>query len=455
MRRRMQAVAAIGLLGIFPAAAQAADEAPATMTDWNGLRTALRDKHGVTIGLNYIGETLAVLSGGIRRRASAEGRFEFVVDTDLEKFTGLSAFKGASTHFKIFQIHYGGHNAAANVGSIADPSNIDAVPTTRLFTAWYQHEFADGRVSLRAGQLAADDEFFTSETAGGLINGTFGWGSLFAANIASGGPAYPLATPGARLAIRPVEGLTWQGAVFSGDPAGRNCTGDPQRCNRTGTTFSLSGGALYVGEAQIGVNQDKQSAGLPGVYKLGFWYATADYADQRFGFDPATATLVSLADPAFTPDPFQHRGNWGVYGVIDQTIWRSGTTSVNVFVRGGAAPGDRNLVSAYIDGGIGLKGPFAGRPDDRLTFGVAHARIGGHARALDGDTLLFSGPPYPIRSGETAFELSYVAQLRPYWSVQPDLQYIVRPGGGVPHPDDPTRVIGNTLILGARTTLNF
>ena len=45
----------------------------------------------------------------------------------------------------------------------------------RLFTAWFQQNAVDDRFSLRFGQLAADDEFISSPTAGGLINGTFGW----------------------------------------------------------------------------------------------------------------------------------------------------------------------------------------------------------------------------------------------------------------------------------------
>lgn len=335
--------------------AHADDEAPPVMSDWGGTRTKLREQNGVTIGLNYIAETLAVTRGGIERRGSFEGRFEFVVDTDLEKLTGLANFKGASTHLKVFNIHHGGRNAAANVGSIADPSNIDALPTTRLFTAWYQHEIADGLFSLRFGQLAADDEFLTSETAGGLINGTFGWAGLAAANIRSGGPAYPLATPGVRAKIQASENLALLGAVFSGDPAGRNCTIDPQRCNFHGTTFSFAHGALIMGEVQYAVNAGKNAAGLPGIYKLGFWRATTEYADQRFGIDPATGAVVSLADPAFTPDPLNHRGNWGIYGVADQMIWRGGERSVNVFMRGGFTPNDCNVVSAYIDGGIGTR----------------------------------------------------------------------------------------------------
>jgi porin len=418
--------------------------------DWGGARTESKNK-GIDIAVNYVAETISVLSGGIRRGTTYEGRFEFSLDTDLDKLIG---WKGASTHVTVFNIHNSGRDAVDNVGSIADPSNIDALPTTRLYTAWFQQNFANDMISIRVGQLAGDDEFLTSETASGLINGTFGWAGILAANMTNGGPAYPLATPGARLQIKPTDRITVLAAVFAGDPAGRNCMDDPQVCNRYGTTFSLYGGALWMGEAQYAVNAEKNAAGLPGIYKLGFWYATKYFDDQRFGIDPATGLTVSLADPSM-PDPLRHRGNWGVYAMADQMIWRSAASSVNVFLRGGVAPSNRNLLSFYVDGGVGIKGPFAGRPDDKITFGVAHARISGDAADLDRDTLTISGPPYPIRDHETVFELSYIAQIAPWWSIQPDLQYIVHPGGKVPHPDDPNVTVGNAFVAGMRSTISF
>jgi porin len=421
--------------------------------DWGGARSALANR-GVTVTLDYIGETLSVVRGGLRRGTAYEGRVDGIINTDLEKLFG---WQGSSTHVRAFQIHKARQNAADLVGSIADPSNIDAVSTTRLFTAWFQQDFGKTG-SIRVGQLAADDEFLTSTTAGGLINGTFGWATMLASNLPSGGAAYPLATPGARLQITLTESFSLLGGVFSGDPASRRCYDDnpdanPQVCNKHGTTFSFHGGTFWIGEAQYQVNQDKGATGLAAAYKVGAWYHTGNrFADQRFGVD-GTGTLVSLAnDP---PLPFNHRENWGLYGVIDQMLWRGNGRSVSVFVRAGASPSDRNLVSRYVDGGIGLKGLFPGRPDDTLTLGVAHSKISKDAAALDLDILALDGPPFPIRSAETVFEASYIMQLAPWWSLQPDVQYIVKPGGNVPHPDDGSKTVGNALIVGARSTINF
>ena len=71
------------------------------------------------------------------------------------------------------------------------------------------------------------------------------------------------------------------------------------------------------------------------------------------------------------------------------------------------------------------------------------------------DTLAIGGPPYPIRHAEALLELTYVAQLAPWWTMQPDIQYIIRPGGNVPDPNDPAAAVGNAFVIGLRSTLRF
>lgn len=459
MRWRILPLCVAVALPIGVCGAQAADNAKApasiwdqdTLTgDWDGARTKLKKDTGIEIGLTYVGETFAVLSGGLNRNASYEGRLQFDVDTDLGTLIG---WNGSKTHVTVFQIHNSGHNVADNVGSIADPSNIDALATTRLFTAWFEHGDPDkDPFSLRIGQIAADDEFIISPTAGGLINGTFGWAGILAANMTNGGPAYPLATPGARVKFNPSKEFSILAAVFAGDPAGANCNDIAQACNRYGTTFSTSGGSLWMGELQY-----RPGGTMPGVYKLGAWYATADFADQHFGISGAGATVSLGIDPTATP--IQHRGNGGIYGVADQTVATIGKDgAVNVFGRAGVSPSDRNLLNYYVDGGMGVTGLFASVSPDRakdvLTFGVAYAHISPDASALDNDIALTT-PPYPVRDYEMVFEVSYQAQLAPWWILQPDLQYIVHPGGNVPDPNNPAATVANAFVAGVRSTIKF
>lgn len=409
--------------------------------DWSGARTSLKDK-GINIKINSIDEVFGVLSGGLNQHASYEGQLEFTVDAELAK---LIVWKGATTHVTVFQIRDSGRSAIQNTGSISDPSNIDALPTIRLYDAWYQQKIGD-HLAVRVGQILADGEFMTAPSAAGLINGTFGWDDLLGANMLNGGPAYPLATPGVLAEATLTDALKLKTAVYSGNPAGSGCSKLPQECDLYGTTFSFSGGVLLMSELQFAINQGKGAVGLPGTYKLGGWFATADFNDLRFGMT-AAGTTVSLGNDQ-SASPLTHSGNGGIYAVADQTVWRGKEQSLSMFLRGGFAPSDRNLVSFYVDGGAALKGPFTDRSDDVLSFAVAYAKISPNAAAADQDAAAV------VRDYETVLELDYSAQIAPWWTVQPDIQYIIHPNGGQ-NPADPTQRIGNAFVTGLRSTVKF
>jgi len=406
---------------------------------------------GVELGLTYTGEVMADVAGGMRRGAAYEGRAELDVHADLAK---LLDWRGTTLHASAYQIH--GYGPSAHyVGNFMDVSNIEAHPTTRLYALWIQKEFLGGRASLRAGQLGADEEFLLSDTASPLMNGTFGWAALVANDQTSGGPAYPLATPGVRLRVAPRRNVAFLLAAFAGNPAGGGCNQDPQLCDRYGTTFSTSGGTLWMSELQYRTGQGEGASALPGTYKLGGWYQNGSFPDEHFGRLASGAT-VSLASP-LAVGPLEHRGDWGLYAIADQALWRGagGARRLDAFLRVGAAPADRNLVSTYVDAGLGYTGLFAGRPRDTLTLGVARANISGDAAALDRDRRLLGAPGYPVRDYESVIELTYVAHLARGWTVQPDLQVAIHPGGNVPDPADPSHAIRNALVLGVRTTVRF
>ena len=411
-------------------------------------RSAL-EKAGVTYSLTYIGEILGNASGGFRRGSIYEGRLDVQLDADLEK---LGGWQGATFHAQAFQIH-GRGLSRYYLGNLMTVSGIEALPSTRLFELWLEQSFLAGKAALKAGQLAADSEFLTSQYGALFVNATFGWPAITGTNLPSGGPAYPLATPGARLKLTPVEGFTLLAAAFNGDPAGPG-PGDPQRNDRHGLEFRLRDPAFLIGEAQLAYNQGKDAAGLPGTVKVGAWHHLGRFDDQRF--DPFG---LSLADPAGTGLAARLRGNGGVYAMIDQMLHRvPGTTDqgLGAFARVSANPGDRNLIDFYVDGGFTWKGLIPGRGDDTFGVGVGYARISRDARALDRDTIAFTGTAMPVRSSEALIEVTYQAQVVPGWTVQPDFQYVFRPGGNVLNPRDPSgEAIRNAAIFGLRSTIRY
>ena len=144
----------------------------------------------------------------MRQGAVGEGRLELFANVDLAKALGLS---GLIFHANAYQIH-GEGLTSHYLGNLITVSNIEAPPSTRLFDLWLQQSLFDDTVSLRVGQIAADDEFFVSQYAPLFISSTFGWPAIMGINLPSGGPAYPVARPGARARVALSSDVSLQAA---------------------------------------------------------------------------------------------------------------------------------------------------------------------------------------------------------------------------------------------------
>jgi porin len=401
----------------------------------DGHRKALAER-GITYELNYIGEWQMNASGGIGRDGFYIGRLETVVDVDLAKVAGL---QGLGFHINGFQIH-GDGVTGAKIGNLMPTSYIEALPTTRLSELWLEQQLIDKALSIRFGQLAADSEYNTSTYANQFINSTFGWPAIFSADLPSGGPAYPFAALGVRVKFDPDKNVSLLASVLNGDPAGPG-RGDPQTRNRYGLNFRLQDPALILGEVQYRYNQAPGTAGLAGTLKLGGWH--------HFGtFDDRNAEVGS--SPSATPSSHgmstRVRGNHGIYGVIDQQIWKlqSGDPDkgVGVFVRGSASPSDRNLVDLYVDGGIVFAGLIPRRPDDVVGIGAAYAHT-----SRSGDI---------PRSYEALLEANYQAQIVPGLQIDLDLQRIIIPNVNATNSDGAAGAsTSNATVLTLHTSIRY
>ena len=416
--------------------------------DIGGLRPWL-GKYGVTFQLTETSEYLANLRGGLSRGGAYDGLTTATVQMDTQKAFGLP---GGLFDVSGLQIH--GQNLSVNrLGTLNTASGIEAEATTRLWELWYQQSFLNKRVDVKIGQQSIDQEFITSTYAATFINTMFGWPALPSYDMPSGGPAYPLAALGVRVRGQITPSLTALAGVYSGDPLGNDLT------NKSGTNFNLHNGALWIGELQYAINQPADgemvgadSNGLPGTYKIGVWYNTNRFDDQRFD-----NTGLSLANPASTGIPQSHHGNYSIYAVADQMVWRPDpdeARSLGVFARVMGAPGDRNLVSLSANLGVVLKAPFKGRDNDSAGLAVTYIKVGNHVHDLDLDNRAFLNSPYGVRTQETTLEATYIYQVTPWWQLQGDAQYTFNAGAGQ-NPSDPTQPLRNTFVVGVRTNIIF
>ncbi len=414
--------------------------------EWGGLRTTLQD-HGVEIFGGYTAEVWGNTAGGIERGAVYTGLLDFGLNLDFEK---TIRWKGAS--MSTTWLWLSGRDASEDlVGNFLTISNIAGYETLRMLELWFQQNLFEDKISLRAGQITADSEFVISDYASTFINGTFGWPAFLYMNLPAGGPGYPMGTLGARLAVTPVDWLTFQSAAFQGNVY-------DQDVNKHGFRWRLDGenGFLFLNEGQVRWNHRIEENGLPGQAKAGMWIQTGKLAD-----------VISEST---------NSGNYGWYFILDQMLFRepsSGTAGTAIHWDkdqpaniGGAAKSfkapvtveksdqglgwfgriaftkeDRNFLNFYFDTGLNYKGLIPGRDDDTIGLAFAYAQLGRASRC----SLIEEGS---VGVGsEMILELTYQCQVTPWFSVQPDLQYIIDPGG--------TRDFNNALVLGVRAAVTF
>ena len=254
------------------------------------------------------------------------------------------------------------------------------------------------------------------------------------------------------------DSVTVLGGVFNGSPIPRNSPNTPTS-NPHGVSFPLDTGMFAIAELQyaLGSNASGKAANdgpLPGNYKLGAWYDSYKFDDQQTDNEG-----IPLASPLSNGIPAAHHGNFSLYGVADQMIWRSkddANRTLNVFVRPMFTPyQDRNLVSASINAGwlCTLRSRGA-----TTTLSASKWGPPGPAAAppVSTDKCNSSNPrsirPFGQRDRSRG---DLPGSVLPSWQLQPDVQYFINPGLGIANPNEPTQRIKNEFVVGLRTNITF
>ncbi|WP_246774944.1 carbohydrate porin [Bradyrhizobium diazoefficiens] len=407
-------------------------------------------KYGVKFAATYIGETLGNVSGGLKQGAIYEGRLNLAVDVDLQKLAGIDKL---TFHANMFQIH--GQGLSRNyLDNFFVVSGIEALPSTRLYEAYFEKQWGDKKVSLKFGQLAADSEFFNTKYTDVFTNASMGWPAITSLDLPSGGPSPPLAAMGTRLLVNMTDQLSVLGGVFDGNQAGPG-PGDPQERDRYGVNFRVNDPPLLLGQIQYAWNNRKGDPNLAGQIKFGGWRHFGSFSDLQLA-----SNGVSLAAAASSGTPLMLAGDIGGWAVFEQQLYRvpkSDDRGIGVFARVSGAPADRNLIDLYADAGFEFVGLSDKRPDDKFGIAAGYAHVSKRAQALDADYRAMVGSPWPTRSFEALLTAVYQYQVRDGWTFQPNFQYIIHPGGGATDPLGPApgKALKNAAVLGLRTTLKF
>lgn len=376
--------------------------------DWWRNRALFSD-WGFDFTATYTAQVWGNVTGGIEQNAAYFGLLQFGLGADLEKILG---WKGGS--FNTTWVWLSGDQPTSQfVGANFPVSGIEAPAGFLCLDLWLQQKLFSDKLTLRAGMFNADRDFTVSQYAVFFLNSGFGWPILYQGQLA-GPPAYPYASPGIYAAYEPAEGWIFQSAVMQGD------------CRMEDANFywkfDRMNGLLFLNEAIYSWSK----APLPGTAKLGAMFTT--------GYPEIPGENDKEA--------------WGgsfIYGILDQCAWNEpGFTQENFqglgwFARGGfAAPQRSNPLGMLVETGWVYTGLVPGRDSDSAGLGfIWNQSSRGQASTLAGSN----------RGLEMVFEASYQVQVSPWFTVQPDLQYIVQPGGST--------AIPNALVLGLSVAIDF
>ncbi len=345
------------------------------------------EKHGATLDGTATADWSANWRGGANTAGSSfRHLFNFNITLELDKLIGWEG----GTVFMNFQ-NQNGEDGSADVGDFQAYSNIDADGRTEVAELWFEQFLADGGVRIKAGKVDANAEYAYVDNGGEFINSSMGFSPTFFVL-----PTYPDPAMSINIAIDVTDSVyvkfgLFDGALQEGVETG---TRGPK------TFFGSPGDWFVIGEA--GVLWGDGGRELAGRLGVGAWGHTGTF--DRF-------------------DGGTENGTAGYYVVIDQTLWREkpdiedDEQGVGVFFQYGYADPHVSEAQHHVGAGVVCVGAFPGRDADVFGFGASYVRFTDKTGAGFTD------------DAETAIEAFYKAQLLPWVSVKPDIQYIANPGG--------------------------
>lgn len=371
--------------------------------DWGGIRNRL-ECHGIEIGAYLTNDGSLLLSGGrVPGGAASRTLTDLSLTVDLGE---LLHWRGARVHVSVQWL--AGEPATPLTGDVQVFDNIDASPFVGLSEAWFEQSLFSGRLRLQLGRIEANNEFAapaqvrlqTRIRARRLfLQSSMGYSPTIVRF-----PTYPRQSLGLVVQSRPLPRLEIKAGAFDAVLRPSPLSDLPARPEEV--PFSS---VFLIGEAALGwrVGQRELAGGLT----AGGWGIAGDLSCEGC---PATPT-------------------GGPYLVVDQHLWRDPNDEeqrLAAFLQYGWADDAASEILHHVGAGLTWRGLLPTRDEDVLGAGISWVHLD------DADL-----PPSAAR-GETALELFYRARLAPWAWLQPDLQFLVDPGG-----TDPDVLVG-TLRLG-------
>ena len=394
--------------------------------DWATVRTNMED-HGITPSVTFETDLAGNVSGGRSTGFAEADNLGLNLVFDLKK---LADIPGATFLASAAQ-RSGSSLSQDRIGNVFSVQQVYGGETFHLIDLAWQQELLNDRVEVVMGRIAAGDDFLVSVADYLWMQNAFDGNPVGIFFNAPGMTAYPAATWGARVKIRPTPRSYLMGGIYNGDPSIRS---DAYH----GANFTLHGPLYVMGEGCYQINGLPGDSLYRGDYKVGFWYDNSVFTDYNtVGYGTPSSTI---------------RGGWGVYSLFDQVIFPFGTRASQrgLAVFGSVIATTREDISQmpwFFTFGFICRGAFSSRPTDLMGVAVAYGQFSGDLFDAESREHIMD-PTIDPQTHESVIEASYRFRFdKNSLFFQPNVQYVINPGG--------TEKYNNALVLGCQIGVNF
>ncbi|MFX5298490.1 carbohydrate porin [Acinetobacter baumannii] len=404
--------------------------------DWNGKRQQL-EQQGYKFTASIMSQSATNLDGGYNDSNTFENAAQLSLGAnfDLEKIAGwkdttasLVMTKRDGNALTLERIKDPRSSQLGNAQEIYGRGKI-----WRLSQAWVKKGFVDNTVQVKFGRMGMSEDFNSSQCE---FQNLLLCGGQLGKSIGSIWYNSPVGVWAANVKYQFAPEWTLGVGVYEVNP-------DNIKTESNSDGFNLD--MNNVKGATIPVElawKPKLAAfnGLPGEYKVGALYSTAEANDIK------NAGKVHDGKQSFWINAQQQLSHAG------QDPKRGLYVSFNGVVNDKAT----TFVQSTQQLALWYKGPFDSRPNDSIGFGIANYVVNDRAKdkqiATNESHGYYSYDPIasdyiPIQDDELNVELNYTYQWSPAVMLRPNIQYIHQPAG--------VKEVDDAWVAGLSVKVNF
>ncbi len=433
-------LAVLGLATCAQAAPAFDGDSPWMLGDWGGKRTEL-SQQGLDFKLDSVIEMGSNLHGGYNHDKTTRYSDQFAVGAhlDLQKMLGWQ-----DAEFQVTLTNRNGDNisndriADPRVGTISSSQEVwGRGSVTRLTDMWYQQKFLDQSLSVKIGRFNEGEDFntfpcdFQNLAFCGSQVGNWGGGIWY---------NWPISQWAIRVKYQLNSELFVQVGAFEQNPS--NLEND--------NGFKLSGSGTEGAVLPVELVWSPKVNDLPGEYRAGYYYSTADshdvYKDSNGGY-------AALTGENYRSSSSKH-GMWLTLRQQVTSLASDNSRGLSLFINGTVHDKKTNMIDNYVALGMTYRGPFDLRPEDDIGLAVSRIHVNpayrknihlkNQARAVTD----YNDPAFlPVQDTEYNAELYYGVHLSDWLTVRPNLQFVRHPGG--------VNQVDDALIAGVKVQTSF